>query len=361
MRLPDPDWYAALKDGPLRRRMFTPELAARIREEAVRGAREQAGSHRRLLWFGSLAACLAAFLLIAVHQDRLTLPGSISEDFGYSSPGQGHPVTASGGGHDAADGPPRKPAEADGGGTEPEGRTAVHTETGENGESAEDAGTEGGTGADESGSSADAVASDQTDGRIQYTDHGKTPILKVSEPSLEEWQLLIDALKPGRESVVLDVEAVGADKKRRLILSRQLRSAGGALFGDVRVDEVEWGVGGWRNWASVSHVPGDNLMDTDARVITGWFGIGPQDKSIDIFMGFLLDPEIVSMRVRDHRNEVYEAKLFHETEGVRIWYAHTPEQPRGRYVIEGLDANGNIVFEEPLNGPDVVRFVPPEE
>lgn len=358
MRLPDPDWYAALKGEPFRKRMFTPELAARIRVAAVHGTGANSGAYRRLLRLGSLAACLSVFLLFLVHQDRLTLPGSDIEGFGHSSAGRGDPVTASGGGLDAAAGSPRKPAGTNGGGTAPEGKgTAGHAATGETGEHV----AEGGTDADASGPSADAAASDPAEGRIQYTDQANTPILTVSEPSLEEWRLLVDALKPGRESAVLDVTAVGDDEKRRLIMSRQLRSAGGALFGDVRVDEVEWEGSGWRNRASVWHVPSDNLLDTDAGVIIGWFGIGPHEESIEIFTGFLLDPEIVSMRVRDHRNEVYEAKLFQETEDVRIWYAHTPEQPRGRYVIEGLDANGNVVFEEPLNGPDTVRFVPPED
>jgi len=105
-----------------------------------------------------------------------------------------------------------------------------------------------------------------------------------------------------------------------------------------------------------------NLLDADARVMPGWFGIGgPQDKSPDIFIhifkGFLLDPEIAGIRVRDNRDEGYEAKLFHEPEGVRIWYARTPEQPSGEYMVEALDASGKVRYEIPLTGPDAERIV----
>ena len=362
MRQPEPAWYADLRDEPLRVRMFTPELADRIRREAVRNAKEmKAAPYRRMALLGAAACCLAAVLLIAVRQDRFSLPGVVignSGSSGISTVDQGGSVSAEGGGQDVLAGSPQAPAETDGAGT-PQGHTGADEREqpgADGGEAPKDRekAESGGEGA------AEGSANQDKDSLLQYADSGKITILKVAEPTLDEWQLLIDALKPGRESVVLEVEEVEGSQKRRLILSRKLTAADGTLRGDVRVDEVEWGVNGWRNGTSVWYTPEENLLDTDARVLISTFGIGPHDSSIDIFMGFLLDPDIVSMRVRDERDEVYEAKLFPEENGLRIWYARTPEQPRSNITwIEGLDANGNVIYEQKLIGPpDVIRYVP---
>ena len=359
MRQPEPDWYAELRSEPLRVRTFTPELADRIRAEAVRSAKAKAASPHRTWYYGALAGCLAAVLLLVVQLYNLT-PDSLY--IGSRTGGQGDSISAAGGGDDAAAGP-AAPAEAPGIGSiarnaEDDGANANPPDLAESAapsgmfEFIETAGkpdaaleSAGSTDSADSGDSGDYAGDVLADSPIRYAVWAQTPMLTVKEPTPEEWQLLIDATDPDRNYQFLAESLV--DDRWRLIMSRNLTASGDALRGKLKMYLMHWSMGGWM-WDSAVGLEPDNLRAAEDRVITGWMEFGPDEQKIKIFMGFLLDPDIVGVRVKDEQGDVYEAKLFPEPEGVTIWYAYTRDPGGKGYTVEGLDAEGNAVYRKPL-------------
>lgn len=326
MNQPEPDWYAELKGEPLRSRMFTPELAARIRTKAVRKTEAKIQpSLRRVLNFGVMAGCMAVILLLAVQLNRLSPPDPA---IGSTSMNSGINASAAGGGHGTPTGSPTAPAETGGG-----VKAAEETEDDRS---------------IDTGESVEAVEADPTDGKIRYARDSDIPTLMVAEPTLEEWQMLIDASYPELRTEILHEESVGDG--RRLILSRKLTAVGEAVHGVVAADEFVREGDGWQRKTRLTYTPPDNLKNSGAGMLTGNLGIiGPGKKIIGIFMGFVLDPAITRVRVKDHLDGAYEAKLFPDAEGVTVWFARTPEQEHRRYMIEGLDEDGNVADWATLN------------
>jgi hypothetical protein len=366
MNRPDPDWYAAdLKGEPLRVNMFTTELAARIRAEAE--AVRQAGSKtpvvRRYLYFGAVAGCLAAILLMAIQQDRLALPGLAVGDSAVELDGR---LSSSDGGQDAVTGSATVPAEADGGAAA-EGTADGRADTGKPGEDIEPAKTI------DSSEPVKVIDSDApidgretidpdniapADNRIRYSAGHEIPALVVREPTGEEWQMLIDVSYPRERTEYRGEESYGA--LRRLIFSSKMTAVGEELYGEVAVYEFELKAAGWQRSARWGYTPSDNLKGVESGVITASAGFGPEDKSIDLLAGFVLDLKIVRMSVTDERGEVYEARMFPETDGVRSWFVSTPEQPRGRYLVQGFDEKGNVLYET-TSGWHSMKYRQPED
>jgi hypothetical protein len=336
-----------LRGEPLRVKMFTPELAARIRARAAAEAARSTGANaamaRRTLYFGVMAGCLAVILLIAIRQDRLALPGPAVGDSSVAVE-PGGPVSGAGGGLDAAEtgsatGTAAQ-AETDPGGTAEGAASAGGDGSGHPAEAAE---PEEAIGPAESGEAAESGDSAPADSRIQYTPWHKTPTLTVREPTGEEWQMLIDVSYPRERTEYRGEASYGA--VRRVIFSSKMTKVGEALYGEVAVYEFEWEAVGWQRSARWGYTPSDNLKEAESGAITASAGFGPEDASIDLLAGFVLDPEIVRMRVTDDRGDVHEAQMYPETDGVRSWFVATPERPRGSYRIQGFDAEGNVRYE----------------
>jgi len=360
----DPDWHADLRGEPLRAKMFTPELAARIRAQAeaesVRSARTTNASTRRALYIGAAASCLAVILLLALQQDRVTLLEQIV--VGDSSVQPGEPVSAAGGGQDAAitgsatgtearsetgeDGAtPEEPSSAGSDGAGQPAEPGQPAEAADPGAVEPDATSEPDA-ADKAGKTDDAARAAPDDSRFRYPVGSKYPRLMVKEPNREDWQLLVDLTHPNRQYEVIFEDFV--DDRRWLIVSRVMTEKGDELRGRLMVDEMAWELDGWQ-WSGSLEFESGSLRNSDKRVIASWMGFGPKESAIEIFMGFLLDPDIVRIRVTDHRDDVHEAKLFPDARGVTLWYARTPEQPyHSDYVVEGWDAEGNMVYSKPL-------------
>ena len=364
MNRPEPDWHADLRGEPLRAKMFTPELAARIRAQAeaesVRSARTTNASTRRALYIGAAASCLAVILLLALQQDRVTLLEQIV--VGDSSVQPGEPVSAAGGGQDAAitgsatgtearsetgeDGAtPEEPSSAGSDGAGQPAEPGQPAEAADPGAVEPDATSEPDA-ADKAGKTDDAARAAPDDSRFRYPVGSKYPRLMVKEPNREDWQLLVDLTHTNRQYEVIYEDFV--DDRRWLIVSRVMTEKDDELRGRLLVDEMAWELDGWQ-WSGSLEFESGSLRNSDKRVIASWMGFGPKESAIEIFMGFLLDPDIVRIRVTDHRDDVHEAKLFPDARGVTLWYARTPEQPyHSDYVVEGWDAEGNMVYSKPL-------------
>lgn len=302
MNRPDPDWYEDLRGEPLRSRMFTPELASRIRAEAVRMKPAGSALSRRVQYIGAAAGCLAAVLLLALQQDRL-------------------PWFALPDGKSVFEAKPESVYTLDGSGKSVSER-----------ELAAAGGEPGDSGYDRTGSAGGGAWSDD-------------PRLIVKNPTLNEWQAFIDELYPQRQRMeVFNEESI--DDGRRIVLSRKITAVDDAVHAVIAAYEFEWNFNGWQQRVGMTYTPLDNLQDSDEAVLTGWFGSGPDEQGYDIFMGFILDPGITAMRVTDHLGETYEARLFKDMEGVTAWFAMTPVQERRLYEVEGLDKDGNVVYSK---------------
>jgi hypothetical protein len=305
MNRPDPDWYADLKGEPLRVRMFTPELAARIHEKAVRkAAMSEAPLSRRALVFGALAGCLAAIMLLAVQQNLLPWPGLAVDN---SSVEMGVHTSTAGGGRDAA------------------------TET-------NDAGT---------ANEPEHVETDSASSETGSPFRSEIPTLRVEDPTLTEWQTLLDVSYPELQTEILHMESVGDG--RQIVLSRNITVIDDVLHGVLAANKFVWKGDGWQRSGLSAYTDQINMKDTEFQVITRGWSIGANEQYIDGFMGFVLDPAITRVHVRDHLGNVHEAKLFPEAEGVTTWFVITPEPSRRQYVVEGLDENGNVVYGESIS------------
>ncbi|WP_157373588.1 hypothetical protein [Thermobacillus composti] len=118
-------------------------------------------------------------------------------------------------------------------------------------------------------------------------------------------------------------------------MSRKMTVIGDAVHGVVAADEFVWRGVGWQRGARVTYTPSENLKDTQSKVLASGWGFGAADENINGFMGFVLDPAITRVRVRDHLDGVYEAKLFQDAEGGRIWFC-----PKiGANLLNGIEYN----------------------
>jgi len=299
MKRPDFDWDADLSGEPLRRRMFTPELAARIRAAAEAEAFRQTGAKtaylRRVMHFCAMTGCLSAAFLLAMHLNGLTPVNPAVR----GSSGEMEAVTVG----EAESARVSKPA------------------------------------AEPSAAYPSAETSD---------DAARTRLstLNVLEPS-EVWRILFDQSYPFSGLEMLFGESVGDG--RYLMVSSKITTKDDSLYGEVSVNLFVLKQDGWHWESRMSYTLPGYLRFGESRVLTGWFSLTPEEHRIDIFTGFLTDPDIAAIRVVDDQDGVYEAKLFPASGGVKIWFARTPERTNRRYKVEGLDWDGNVVYVEYLN------------
>ncbi|MBD3922013.1 hypothetical protein H8B09_24845 [Paenibacillus sp. PR3] len=71
MNQPNPDWYGALQDNPLKEQTFTDQLASKITINAISSTRKTASIPRRLSFIGLAMACVLGLILFTNERETI--------------------------------------------------------------------------------------------------------------------------------------------------------------------------------------------------------------------------------------------------------------------------------------------------
>ncbi|GMK37709.1 hypothetical protein PCCS19_07630 [Paenibacillus sp. CCS19] len=74
MNQPNPDWYGALQNNPLKEETFTDQLAVRITTNAISSTRKTVSVPRRLSFIGLAMACVLGLILFVNERESIQPP-----------------------------------------------------------------------------------------------------------------------------------------------------------------------------------------------------------------------------------------------------------------------------------------------
>lgn len=304
----NPQWYDALQGQPLKKRTFTRELADKIRSQAIQSANRKPFSAAWATMVSTAAIVAVAAMLILVSGQELFQRGNQAEASQARAAG--------------SDGTLNEQA-VQLAGDKAEVQELVLEEL-----------TEADPAAIPKEWSGDPIL---------------VPTLAIAAPTDEEWQQLLDNSYPNFPTEILYKKKVGDDLM--LIFSKKVNVAEGYTGVSLATNEFEWTDHGWRRAAGFGYSPHENLQEEiNEDLLVSWYGsdLIPLDSSttITMFSGLVVNPSITQIRVIDDQDQMYEVQLLPSDDGFTYFFTALPPGKRGIYQLEGVDASGQIIYNE---------------